>query len=127
MRGYGNVSGADSVFTAATGYPTAIDFARGYPQYRPHTSAAADVALVIGDRAGGSDHAVGVIPTIVIGPNATAATLGAAAVAIDAGAAGIHTAGTAVRADDVPLPLRPTLRATRSVGDVLHTILDAVR
>ena len=127
MRGYGNATGADSMFTSATGYPAAVDFAQGHPRYRPHALADADVVLVIGDGATASHRSVEGVPTIAIGPNATTSTLGAAAVAIDAGAAGIHSAGTAIRADDVPLPLRPTLRATRSVSDVLNALLDAVR
>jgi formylmethanofuran dehydrogenase subunit B len=127
MRRYGNAAGADSVFTATAGYPTAVDFAQGYPRYRPHAPAAADVRLVIGDGGTASLRSVEGVPTIAIGPSATASTLGAAAVAIDAGAAGIHSAGTAIRTDDVPLPLRPTLRATRSVTDVLNALLDAVR
>jgi formylmethanofuran dehydrogenase subunit B len=127
MRGSGNVTGADSAFTALTGYPTAVDFGRGYPQYRPHTVADPDVVLVVGDWTAGSTRSVGGARTIAIGSNAVVATLGVAGVSIDAGAAGIHAAGTAVRADDVPLPLRPTLPATRSVGDVLHALLDAVR
>jgi formylmethanofuran dehydrogenase subunit B len=126
LRGAGNSSGADSVFTAHTGYPIAIDFARGYPRYRPYDATDADVVLVVGDGSAGLDRRTAGAPTIAIGPNATRSTLGSV-VSIDAGAAGIHTSGTAVRADDVPLPLRPALHAPRSVSDVLQALLAAVR
>jgi formylmethanofuran dehydrogenase subunit B len=126
MRGSGNVSGADSVLTSATGYPTSVDFARGYPRYRPYGASEPDVVLVVGDRSEGVVNVAGA-QTISIGPNATLVALGSTAVAIDAGAAGIHTAGTAVRADDVPLPLRPSLHAPRSVGDVLSAIMAGIR
>ena len=36
LRAGGNRSGADSVLTSHTGYPMAVDFARGYPRYGPH-------------------------------------------------------------------------------------------
>jgi formylmethanofuran dehydrogenase subunit B len=126
MRGYGNACGADSAFTSSAGYPTAIDFARGYPQYRPFEPADTDVMLVVGEQAVASYRTVASVPAIAIGPSATTSALGAV-VAIDTGAAGIHTGGTAVRADDVPLPLRPAFPATRSVGDVIRALLDVVR
>ena len=36
LRAGGNRSGADAVMTWQTGYPAAVDFARGFPTYRPH-------------------------------------------------------------------------------------------
>ena len=127
LRGYGNGSGADSVFTANTGYPTAIDFARGYPQYRPHEVGNVDVVLVVGERGGSAYRSSARGSIIAVGADATHPALGSTAVAIDAGAAAIHTSGTAVRADDVPVPLRASLQAPRSVSDVLHALLAAVR
>jgi formylmethanofuran dehydrogenase subunit B len=127
MRGFGNISGADAVFTAATGYPIAIDFARGYPRYRPHERSEPDVVVVVGDHSSGVYGGIDGVPVIAIGPNAILSALGPSHVAIDTGAAGIHTAGTAVRGDEVPLPLRPPLRAGRSVGDMLTALLAAVR
>ncbi len=35
MRGHFNVTGANVVFAWQTGYPYAIDFSQGYPQYNP--------------------------------------------------------------------------------------------
>src|SRR5256885_17103240 len=44
LRGGGNRSGADAVLTWQTGFPFAVDFARGYPTYRPQADAAALLA-----------------------------------------------------------------------------------
>ncbi len=118
LRGGGNRSGADAVLTWQTGFPFAVDFARGYPSYHPHAGAAAllgagevDAALVIGTPATLPVPVVtglARVRSIVIGPRASAATF-QPAVAVDAGVAGIHEGGTAFRMDDVPLPLRPSL------------------
>ena len=35
MRGHGNVTGADNVVTWRTGYPFAVNLARGYPRFNP--------------------------------------------------------------------------------------------
>jgi formylmethanofuran dehydrogenase subunit B len=121
LRGGGNRSGADVVMTWQTGFPMAVDFARGIPSYQPHRGAGAllesreaDVALVVGtpasvpadlERALGGD-----VACIGIGPRASESPY-AVAVAIDTGVAGIHEGGTAVRMDDVPLPLRPVLES----------------
>jgi formylmethanofuran dehydrogenase subunit B len=110
LRGGGNRSGAESVLTSQTGYPAAIDFTAGYPTYRPHRHLAdvrADAVLVLGaaDRLP-SEHsdALAAVPAVVIGPRASASPL-RGAVVLDTGVAGIHSAGTAVRMDDLPIPL----------------------
>jgi formylmethanofuran dehydrogenase subunit B len=118
LRAGGNRAGADSVLTWQTGYPTAIDFARGAPRYSPDDDAAArlgrreiDAALVVGAGASVPDSirtGLAGVPTIVIGPRATETTI-VTTVAIDTGVAGIHDGGAAVRTDDIPLPLRPPL------------------
>src|SRR3989440_12632893 len=41
LRGGGNRSGADAVLTWQTGFPFAVDFAAGFPTYRPHAGGAA--------------------------------------------------------------------------------------
>ena len=99
LRGGGNRVGADSVLTWQTGYPKAIDFSRGAPRYRPYDSYDFDVTLVIGS-------STRTPQTINIGPRASA---GPAIVAIDTGVAGIHDGGSAVRLDDIPVPLHPPL------------------
>ena len=118
LRGGGNRSGADAVLTWQTGFPFAVDFARGYPTYRPHAGAAqrlangeADVALVIGAPATLPDalaRGLAGVAAVAIGPRASTAAW-KPVVAVDTGIAGIHEGGTAFRMDDVPLPLRPAL------------------
>jgi formylmethanofuran dehydrogenase subunit B len=120
LRAGGNRSGVDTVMTWQTGYPMAIDFARGAPRYRPADDAAAllargeiQVALVVGAAASvpasirdGLSH----VSCSVIGPRASASPFPTFA-AIDTGVAGIHERGTAVRLDEIPLPLRPALES----------------
>jgi formylmethanofuran dehydrogenase subunit B len=137
LRAGGNRSGADAVLTAQTGYPMAVDFARGVPRYRPEAGAAVllargevDLALVIG-----APHSIGeavrtalaTIPTIVIGPRASESPF-PTVIAIDTGVAGIHEGGTAFRLDDIPLPLRPALPSpTRNEAtSVVHALATAL-
>jgi len=120
LRGGGNRSGADAVLTWQTGFPCGVDFARGYPEYRPGVERGAaallaageiDAALVIGSPGSVPEpvaRGLARVPTVVIGPRASAAPF-TPAVAIDTGVAGIHESGTAFRMDDVPLPLRLVL------------------
>src|SRR3989475_11968479 len=78
LRGGGNRSGADAVLTWQTGFPFAVDFAPGFPTYRPHAGAAAllaarevDAALVIGSPASIPAPLIGGLaglPTVAIGP-----------------------------------------------------------
>ena len=51
LRAGGNRTGAESVMTAHTGFPMAVDFAGGAPRYRPHERAeeTADGVVVVGD------------------------------------------------------------------------------
>lgn len=118
LRAGGNRSGADLVLTWQTGFPMAVDFAPGYPSYRPRDGAAEwlrrreiDAALVVGSAAGlpaAVAQGLAALPTAVIGPRASAAPF-KPAIAVDTGTAGIHESGTAFRMDDVPLPLRAAL------------------
>jgi formylmethanofuran dehydrogenase subunit B len=134
LRAGGNRSGADAVATSQTGYPTAIDFARGYPRYRPYDGAAearlplgeADALLVIGAAAlipARLTALLARVPRALIGPRATESALatGASAV-IDSGAAGIDEGGTALRMDDVSLPLRPSLASPRETRGVVRGV-----
>ena len=133
LRGGGNRSGADAVLTWQTGFPFAVDFARGYPSYQPQAGAAAllgagevDAALVIGTPATlpvPVATALVRVRSIVIGPRASAATF-QPAVAVDAGVAGIHEGGTAFRMDDVPLPLRPSLEGARATLATVRALRD---
>ena len=138
LRAGGNRSGADSVLVAQTGYPFAIDFARGYPRYDPHDGAAlarlregaVDVALVLGDAGSLPDdvvRALGGVRCIVIGPRASESPLTPGAVAIDTGVDGIHARGTCIRADEVPLPLRALVAGPPDTASVIRAVGNAVR
>lgn len=135
LRGGGNRSGADAVLTAQTGYPAAVDFARGFPRYAPHDGAAGaraargevDALLLVGSAAlvpPSVARALAGVPAAVIGPRATEGAFAAAAVAIDSGVAGIHEGGTALRADDVPLPLRALVAGPPAARDLMRALVE---
>jgi formylmethanofuran dehydrogenase subunit B len=131
LRGGGNRSGADSCMTSHTGYPTAVDFSAGYPRYRPHdrteerlARGAVDVALIVGS--------VGLVPprivdrlagvtTVVVGPRATECALAATA-AVDTGVVGIHESGTALRMDDVALPMFAAMAGPPPTVDIVAAL-----
>jgi formylmethanofuran dehydrogenase subunit B len=137
LRAGGNRTGAESVMTSHTGYPMAVDFAGGGPRYQPHGGGAAarlaagtvDAVLVAGD-AGTLDASlrerIAVLPAAVLGPGATDGPLSGCHVAIDTARAGIHEAGTALRLDDVPLPLRALLEGPPSAAEALTTLAGLV-
>jgi formylmethanofuran dehydrogenase subunit B len=133
LRGGGNRSGADACTTSHTGYPASVDFAAGYPRYRPYdlwTSAAPDVVLVLGSAEAIPHDALGAIREarqVVIGPRASMGPLAGADVTIDTGVAGIHEGGTAVRMDDIALPLRPALTGPTTAVAVIRQLRDRVR
>ena len=114
LRGGGNRSGADACLTAHTGYPAGVDFSAGYPRYRPHDTTegrlsrdAVDVMLIVGFTGRMPERileSLRSIRTLVVGPRATETPL-KAMVEIDTGVVGIHESGTAVRMDDVALPM----------------------
>lgn len=128
LRAGGNRSGADVVLTWQTGFPMAVDFAPGYPRYRPHDGAAAwlrrreiDAALIVGSAArlpAAVTQGLAAVPAVVIGPSASAAPF-KPAVAVDTGMAGIHESGTAFRMDDVPLPLRAALHGALPLSTLI--------
>jgi formylmethanofuran dehydrogenase subunit B len=137
LRGGGNRSGADAVLTSQTGYPAAVDFARGVPRYRPFDGRAlqlasrgeVDAAVVVGylDAApDGLSAFVRTVPAVVIGPDASAMTLGQRCVAIDTGLAGVHDAGTVLRLDDVPLPARAVVPGPPATAGIVKAVRQAV-
>jgi len=139
LRAGGNRNGADAVTTWQTGYPLAVDFARGYPRYRPVGGTAGerlargevDVALVVGCIEGGRvpDElvaALGHARCIVVGPRASETEL-EAAVAIDGAVVGIHEEGVALRMDDVPLPLRAILPGPPATAALVRALGERVR
>lgn len=132
LRAGGNRSGADACLTAQTGYPMAVDFSRGYPRYRPYDHAAArlergsvDALLIVGFSGLVGPRLAALLgraPAIVIGPRATGAAFDAT-VAVDTAVAGIHEAGTALRMDDVPLPLGAPLSGPPATVDVVAALV----
>ena len=138
VRAGGNRSGADSVLVAQTGYPCAIDFARGYPRYVPHAGSAldvlrgrdADATLLVGDPTGVPRDvaaSLSAVHSVAIGPHASTAAWGTRGVIIDTGIDGIHAPGTALRTDDVPLPLRAPLSGPRSTADTIRAVTSGIR
>ena len=131
LRAGGNRSGADGCLTSQTGYPMAVDFSRGYPRYRPHEHTAArlargsvDAVLVVGSIAllnAELRSLMARVPAIVIGPRATEAPFEVVA-AVDTGVAGIHESGTALRMDDVPLPLSGPVTGPPAAVDVVTAL-----
>ncbi len=140
MRGHGNVAGADQVLTWSSGYPFAVSFARGYPQYGPGEFTAVDVlargeadaALIIA-----SDPAAHFprraaeylerIPTIVLDPSESL-TARIAQVVFPTASYGLDAAGTAYRMDNVPIFLRRLLTSGRPTDEeVLDRIIEAVK
>jgi len=53
-------------------------------------------------------------------------TLGPRSVAIDTGLAGVHDGGTALRLDDVPLPLRAVVPGPPAAAAVVKAVREAV-
>ena len=137
LRAGGNCSGADAVLTAHTGYPLAVDFSRGWPRYRPYDGTAAllarrgevDALIVIGDAGTLADPlvaALSAVPAVAIGPRASEARHVRARVTIDTGRAGVHDAGTALRLDDVVLPVRALGPGPPPAAAVVKALTDAV-
>jgi formylmethanofuran dehydrogenase subunit B len=135
LRRGSNARGAEDVLAWQTGYPSAVSFARGRPRAQPGEFRAADVlergeadaAVIVGSDglehlpAKAVDH-LRRIPTIAIGPRATA-TAAAARVAFGTASGGVHRAGTAHRMDGVPVPLHAPLASSRPGDrDVLAAI-----
>ena len=119
MRGAGNVTGAENVLTWRTGYPFAVNLARGYPRFNPgeYTTTdtlgrgEADAALIIASdpisnfTQAAREH-LARIPSVVLDHKETPTTR-AATVVFHTATYGINTSGTVYRMDDVPIPLRP--------------------
>jgi formylmethanofuran dehydrogenase subunit B len=123
--------------TSQTGYPAAVDFSRGVPRYRPFDGRAlqlasrgeVDAAVVVGylDAVPAEMAAFArTVPAVVIGPDASAMTLGQRCVAIDTGLAGVHDAGVALRLDDVPLPARAVVPGPPAAAAVVKALREAV-
>ena len=127
MRGHSNVAGADQVMTWQTGYPFAVSFAKGYPQYGPGEFTAVDVlarkeadaAVIISSDPGahfprGAAKALEEIPTIVLDPEENL-TAKKARVFLPTACYGIDAPGTYYRLDNISIraqQILPTVRPT---------------
>jgi formylmethanofuran dehydrogenase subunit B len=142
MRGHFNVTGANIVFAWQTGYPYAIDFSQGYPQYNPGENTTIDLlrrgdndaTLVIGADPGAHFPKVAVQnmmkhPLITINPDMNAISrLGD--VVFPTQWCGIEYEGTAYRMDSVPITLKKVVDAPKGVltdEELLTRILAEVR
>jgi formylmethanofuran dehydrogenase subunit B len=136
----GNSTGTENVLAWQTGYPFAVNFARGYPRFGPGEYTAVDVlarcecdaALIVAYdpmshfSAAAREHLTRV-PSIVLHSGDTATTK-IATVSFRTAVYGINTPGTVYRVDGVPIPLRSTLLSLLpSDEEVLKSIEHRVR
>ena len=70
--------------------------------------------------------ALAAVPAVVIGPGASEAARLRARVAIDTGRAGVHDEGTALRLDDVALPVRALVAGPPAAATVVKALTEAV-
>jgi formylmethanofuran dehydrogenase subunit B len=140
MRVQGNVVGADSVLLWQTGYPFAVNMARGYPRYNPGEFSVqgllergeADACLIVGSETLGWLSSAAIahlrrIPTVVLDPPDTHSAV-SATVRFRIALPGIHLSGTAYRMDGIPLPLQAVLPAPYpSDAQVLSDIRNRVK
>jgi formylmethanofuran dehydrogenase subunit B len=142
MRGHFNVTGANTVFAWQTGYPYAIDFSQGYPQYNPGENTIIDLlrrndndaTLVIATDPGAHFPKSAMQnmvkhPIITINPDWNAISrLGD--VVFPTQWCGIEYEGTAYRMDSVPISLKKVVEPPQGVmtdEELLTRILEEVR
>jgi len=142
MRGHFNVTGANTVFAWQTGYPFALDFSQGYPQYNPGEFTATDLlrrgdndaTLVISADPGAHFPKSAIQnmmkhPLITINPDWNAISrLGD--VVFPAQWCGIEQAGTAYRMDSIAISLKKVVEAPKGVPsdeEIIRRILEEVR
>ena len=142
MRGHFNVTGANTVFTWQSGYPYAIDFSLGYPQYNPGETTVVDIllrkesdaALVIASDPASNfprkaaEHLVK-NPLIVIDPHMNVTSM-VGDVVFPSSIVGVEKEGTAYRMDHVPLPLKKVVEppdGLLSDEEILSRIVEEVR
>lgn len=141
MRGHYNVSGANKTATWVTGFPYALDFARGYPRFSPGEYTAVDMLA-----RGEADALLNIaadpvahfprsavahmskIPVINIDPKINM-TSQVAEVNIPAAIAGIECDGAATRMDGLPLYLRKVVEPPAGVipdRDILRMMIKSL-
>jgi formylmethanofuran dehydrogenase subunit B len=142
MRGHFNVTGANTVFAWQTGYPFALDFSQGYPQYNPGEFTAIDLlrrgdndATLVISADPGAHFPKGALqnmlkyPLITINPDWNAISrLGD--VVFPTQWCGIEQSGTAYRMDSVAITLKKVVEAPKGVPsdeEIVSRILEEVR
>jgi formylmethanofuran dehydrogenase subunit B len=129
LRIPGDVAGADGVLCWQTGFPFAVNFARGYPRYSPGEYTAnellsrgeIDACLLVGSESvemlsTESQAALRRVPTIVLDyPHID--TPFEPTVRFTTAIYGIHAPGTAYRMDEVPIPLRRLMPSPYQTDD----------
>ena len=130
MRGHYNVVGSGNTMCWQTGYPFAVNFGRGYPQFNPGEFSVVDlllrkepdVAVIVA--AEPMDHLpyeaakhLEDIPTIVLDPRETLTTK-IAKVVIPVKHAGISVEGTAYRMDHIAIKMQAVLESPWPKDDV---------
>lgn len=140
MRGHYNVTGFGQVATWETGFPMAIDFARGYPYYNPGETGANDLlireepdaAIIAAADAGAHFPQKAVrhlarIPVIQIDPYANPTTE-IADVVIPAAVVGIEAEGTAYRMDAISLRMKKLVDSTfKTDEEIVKDLTEKVR
>jgi formylmethanofuran dehydrogenase subunit B len=142
MRGHFNVTGSNVVFAWSTGYPYAIDFSQGYPQYNPGEFTTIDLlkrgdndaTLVISSDPGAHFPKPAVQnmvkhPLIVIDPHMNCTSM-LGDVVFPTQWCGIECEGTAYRMDHVPIMLRKVVEPPPGIlndEEILRRILKEVR
>jgi formylmethanofuran dehydrogenase subunit B len=135
LRIPGDVTGADAVLCWMTGFPFAVNLARGFPRYNPGEYSAndllargeVDTCVLIGsesckDLSRRAQQTLRAVPTIALDyPNAELPF--EATVQFTTAIYGIHAPGTAYRMDEIPIPLRRLVPSNLlSDDEVLLTI-----
>ncbi|MEX0937682.1 MAG: formylmethanofuran dehydrogenase subunit B [Pirellulales bacterium] len=137
MRIPGDVAGADSVLAWQTGFPFAVNLARGYPRYEPLEYSAAeilsrreaDACVLVGSEGVDNLPAAAVehlhrIPTVVLDYPSVARRL-EATVEFTTAVYGVHASGTAYRMDEVPIPLTAVLETEYPTDEAILTQIAA--
>ena len=135
LRITGDVAGADAVLCWITGYPFAVNLARGFPRYNPGEYSAnellerdeIDACLLVGsetcrDLSPRAQWAIEQLPTVALDyPNVEPPFK--ATVQITTAIYGVHAPGTAYRMDEIPIPLRQLIPASHPTDD---EVLEAI-
>jgi formylmethanofuran dehydrogenase subunit B len=135
-----NVAGIDQVLTWYSGYPAAVSFARGVPQFGQESSPAwiclhqrrRDAALIMASDPGAhfpetAAKYLAEIPTILMSPE-TNCSKNLARIFLPVSCCGIDTKGTAYRMDNIPIPLKAALERKRpSDEEILIKIIEEIK